>query len=110
MRTFSPLKASVVLTFIALAMLALIGRVAFLQTLGRQQTIRKADRQQHMVESLAARRGTIFDTNGQILACTTQSHTVFIDPKFMREQIEEEHRADEHKPTLEQAITDQLAD
>jgi cell division protein FtsI/penicillin-binding protein 2 len=101
MRTFSPVKASVVLVFICLAMTALLGRVAYLQTYGRQQTIRKADRQQHMIETLAARRGTIFDANGQILACTTQAQTVFVDPKFMREQIDEEG-----KTTLDQAITE----
>ena len=47
-----------------MALLGLIGRVAYLQTYGRQQTILKAERQHHQTQPLPARRGSIFDRNG----------------------------------------------
>lgn len=101
MRSFSPIRAVLVLAVIALSMLGLLGRVAYLQTKGRDHTLSKAQRQQHMTEELVARRGTIFDRNGFVLACTTQQRTVFVDPKFMRDQI-----ALEDKTTFEQAVSD----
>src|ERR1043165_4187944 len=47
MTTFSPSRAALVMLLIAAAMLTLLGRVAYLQTYGRQQTLERAERQQH---------------------------------------------------------------
>lgn len=63
----------------------LVARVAFLQTIGREQTLRRAERQQHQREVLRARRGSIYDRNGVEMAGTVQATAVFIDPKFMLE-------------------------
>ena len=41
----------------------MIGRVAYLQTYGRESTIARADRQQHLIMTLPARRGDIYDRN-----------------------------------------------
>ncbi|HEY1685267.1 MAG TPA: penicillin-binding protein 2 [Tepidisphaeraceae bacterium] len=101
MRSFSPIRALLVLLSIAVCFCALLGRVAYLQTDGRKHTLAAAERQQHMTEQLVARRGTIFDRNGFVLACTTQQRTVFVDPKFMRQQI-----LLEGKTTVDQAIND----
>jgi cell division protein FtsI (penicillin-binding protein 3) len=101
MRSFSPIRAALVLTFIVISFVALLGRVAYLQTDGRKHTLAAANRQQHMTEQLVARRGTIFDRNGFVLACTTQQRTVFVDPKFMRQQIELED-----KTTFDHAVND----
>jgi cell division protein FtsI (penicillin-binding protein 3) len=73
---------------IAVLMIALIARVAFLQTYGRQWTIEKADRQQHTRETLPARRGGIFDSTGMLMAGTVQTKTLFVDPKFMQDQFQ----------------------
>jgi cell division protein FtsI/penicillin-binding protein 2 len=80
---FSPGRAAAVFTLLSAMLLALIGRVAYLQTIGRQSTIRRADRQQHQTQILPARRGSIFDANGILMAGTIQTETLYVDPKFM---------------------------
>lgn len=87
---FSPLRALGVLGCIALAFAVLLGRVTYLQTIGRQQTIARADRQHHQREPLRARRGSIYDRNGIEMAGTVQTQAVFVDPKFMRECFEQD--------------------
>ena len=47
MPTFSPIRATAVMVVICLLFAGLVGRVAYLQTFGREQTIRRAERQQH---------------------------------------------------------------
>jgi cell division protein FtsI/penicillin-binding protein 2 len=64
-------------------MLGLLGRVWWLQTVVRDDIIERADRQQHLTERLSARRGSIFDSTGQLLAGTIQVESVFVDPKAM---------------------------
>src|SRR5215213_740787 len=87
---FSTLRAAWVMIAIAVLMVALIGRVAFLQTYGRERTVEKAERQQHTKESLPARRGAIFDSTGMLMAGTVQTKTLFVDPKFMQDQFQKE--------------------
>jgi cell division protein FtsI/penicillin-binding protein 2 len=88
MPTFSILRASFVLSIVVCLFVLLCGRVAYLQTYGREQTILRADRQQHQNLVLQARRGGIFDRNGILMAGTIQSQTLFIDPKFMAEEFD----------------------
>jgi cell division protein FtsI/penicillin-binding protein 2 len=88
MPAFSRLRAAVVLAVIALGLVGMIGRVAYLQTYGRQRAIRSADRQQHVVQSLPARRGSIFDAAGNALALTIQTTALYVDPHFMLEQYQ----------------------
>jgi cell division protein FtsI/penicillin-binding protein 2 len=87
MRTFSTVRASLILGGIVALFAVLCGRVAYLQTYGREQTILRADRQQHQNIILQARRGGIFDRNGILMAGTVQTQTLFIDPKFMAEEF-----------------------
>ncbi len=84
MLTFSTTRAAIVMLFIAFMMAALVGRVSYLQTYGRERTIERADRQQHLKETLPARRGGIFDSTGMLMAGTVQTKTLFVDPKFMQ--------------------------
>ena len=91
--SFSRTRAAVVFAGIAFLLTALLGRVVFLQTYGRQATIDKAERQQHTKEKLLARRGAIFDSTGMLMAGTVQTRTLFIDPKFMQEQFQREGRS-----------------
>ena len=90
---FSKARAAAVFLGIAFLMTALLGRVAYLQTYGRQQTVDKAERQQHTKEKLLARRGAIFDSTGMLMAGTVQTRTLFIDPKFMQDQFQKEGRS-----------------
>ena len=68
----------------------LLGRVAYLQTYGRETTIARADRQQHLLITLQARRGDIYDRNGLIMAGSIQTHDLFVDPKFMQDCFQED--------------------
>jgi cell division protein FtsI (penicillin-binding protein 3) len=88
MGNFSSIRAACVMGSIALLMTGLLGRVAFLETYGRQNTLEIAERQQHTREALLARRGAIFDSTGVLMAGTIQTKTLFIDPKFMQEQFQ----------------------
>jgi cell division protein FtsI/penicillin-binding protein 2 len=90
MPTFSPKRAASVLIVIVALFALLIGRVAYLQTFGRQQTIRRADRQQHQTEVLPARRGCVYDRNGILMAGTVQTSTLYADPKFMQDSFQED--------------------
>ena len=87
---FSARCAAVLMLLIGTGFIALIGRVAYLQTYGRQQTIERADRQQHQSETLSARRGSIFDANGMLMAGTVQTLSLFVDPKFMQDCYQED--------------------
>src|SRR5476651_361980 len=89
MQTFSSTRAAAVLIVIGGLLVTLVGRVAYLQTLGRQQTIHRAERQQHQTESLQARRGGIYDCNGILMAGTIQTETLYVDPAFMQSSYQE---------------------
>jgi len=90
MRAFSPNAAKAVIVVIVGLFACLIGRVAYLQTYGRETTIARADRQQHLLLNLPARRGVIYDRNGLIMAGSIETHDLFIDPKFMQDCYQED--------------------
>jgi cell division protein FtsI/penicillin-binding protein 2 len=82
---FSTRRAAIVLTGLVVCFVLLLGRVSYLQTYGRQQTLARAQRQQYNTQILRARRGGIYDRNGFEMAGTVQTQTLFVDPKFMQE-------------------------
>lgn len=82
---FSVPCAALVLLGLLVCFLALLARVTYLQTIGRQHTLAKAQRQQHNTQILRARRGCIYDRNGIEMAGTVQTQTLFVDPHFMQE-------------------------
>lgn len=90
---FSPLRAAVVMLVIGCCLVGLSGRVAYLQTYGREQTLRKAEQQHHQNEILYARRGSVFDSNGMLMAGTVQTMSLFVDPKFMQEEFQSNGRS-----------------
>src|SRR3954471_11522553 len=93
MHRFSPIRAAFTMVLIACALGALIGRVAYLQTYGREQMIRSAERQQHQSETLYARRGSIFDSTGLLMAGTVQTTSLYVDPKFMQDEFQTDGRS-----------------
>ncbi len=88
----SSIRASFVFALLVCAFAALLGRVGYLQSWGAQKNIARAERQQFQREPLYARRGSIFDRNGMLMAGTVQSQSLFVDPKFMAEQFAAEGR------------------
>lgn len=101
MADFSLGRAAVLLAAGTVAFAGLTGRVAFLQTYGREATVRQAERQQHRQRVLEPRRGCIFDRNGVLMAGTIQSKVLFADPKFMMEEFQS--KADEELKTRREA-------
>lgn len=93
MRTFSIARAATVICLLCIAFVALGARVAYLQTYSRQQTIYRAERQQHQNQILRSRRGSIFDANSILMAGTVQTQTLYVDPKFMQQVYEGEGRS-----------------
>src|SRR5690606_35567377 len=88
MERFSTRQAGVILGIAGFALIVLIGRTAYLQTSLREKISSKLDRQSHYTFPMPARRGSIFDATGQLLAGTVQSTTMFVDTKFMIDQYE----------------------
>jgi cell division protein FtsI/penicillin-binding protein 2 len=91
--SFSVARARFVIVALLAAFSAMAFRVAYLQTAGRQQTIRRAESQQHQSHILPHRRGSIYDRNGMELAGTVQTPSLFIDPKFLQDQFQQEGRS-----------------
>lgn len=92
MITFSPFRAAAVLVLLVTILVTLVGRVAYLQTYGRQQTIRQAERMQHQTVALRYRPGSIFDANGIMMAGSVQTQILYVDPKFMQECYQKDGR------------------
>src|SRR5580700_3148198 len=90
MPNFSPFCARAIVVLIVALFAAMVGRVAYLQTYGRESTIARADRQQHLIMNLPARRGDIYDRNGLVMAGSIETHNLFIDPKFMQDSFQED--------------------
>ncbi|HEV8604416.1 MAG TPA: penicillin-binding protein 2 [Tepidisphaeraceae bacterium] len=92
MSPFSDGRARVVLVGIAALLVGMIGRVAYLQTYGRQKTIRLVERQQYTATTSIARRGTILSRNGYPMAATVQTTSLYVDPQFLLQQYQRERR------------------
>jgi cell division protein FtsI (penicillin-binding protein 3) len=90
MPNFSTIRSAAIVYSIVAMFVALTGRVAYLQTFGREETIGLADRQQHVSLPLPARRGDIYDCNGILMAGTVQNENLFVDPKFMQDSYQED--------------------
>ena len=92
MPTFSVQRAALTIFGLAFLLLGMSARVAYLQTINRDRTRNSAERQQHQNEILPARRGTIFDATGTIMAGTVQNQDLFVDPKFLGDYYATEGR------------------
>jgi cell division protein FtsI/penicillin-binding protein 2 len=91
--SFSISRARVVVVCLLVTFTALSGRVTYLQTYGRQNTIGRVDRQHYRVQVSPARRGCVYDRNGIEMAGTVQAVSLFVDPKFMQAQFQQEGRS-----------------
>ena len=93
MAYFSTGRCAVIMGGIVALFVGLVGRVAYLQTYGRESTITRADRQQHQSLVMTARRGDVYDRNGLVMAGTIQVKSLFVDPKFMQDSFQENGRS-----------------
>lgn len=104
----SRVGASVALGGMVLALAVLGGRVAYLQTYGRAATIDRVDQQQHQVLPLQARRGSIFDRNGLLLAGTVRTSVIFADPKLLLAKFANDPKGAENLATTMARLSETL--
>ena len=93
MTTFSFHRAAVGYVLVCCLLSGMLGRVLFLETFGRQSTSSQAERQQHQILAIPARPGGIWSANGQLMAGTIQTQTLFIDPKFFADFYQQDGRS-----------------
>jgi len=67
----------------ALALLGVVARVAWLQTVGRDSLVAAGKAQRVSKTVLSAHRGTIFARDGGELALSVPASTIYADPKFV---------------------------
>ena len=60
--------------------IALAARLIQIQWLDQARFAARASRQQQFDERIAARPGDIYDRNGRLLATTTRTHSLYVDP------------------------------
>lgn len=74
---------------IILLIIALIFRLAYLQLVDGENLQISAIAQQTLTETISAKRGTIFDINGQTLAMSYETDKIYIDPTVIKEENKE---------------------
>lgn len=84
----SPIKGILLLIFIFTLMIALLGRVAYLQTVDGSRLQTLATSQQTLTETISAKRGNIYDSTGEHLAISYDTDKVYINPS----EIEDKHK------------------
>lgn len=73
-------RANFIFIAFILAFLVLIGYSFYLQILNPQKLIDEGEKRQTRLFSLAAKRGTIYDRNGAILAISEPVYSIFVNP------------------------------
>lgn len=86
----SKIKLVLVAIFIFMLMIALIGRVAYLQLIDGERLQKLATSQQTLTETISAKRGNIYDSKGQALAISYDTDKVYIDPTEIQNNSDKE--------------------
>ncbi len=73
-------RASLVISFFALAASSLVARAVYLQVLDKDFLNRQADTRHLHTEKISAHRGTITDRNGEPLAISTPVDSIWANP------------------------------
>ena len=82
-------KIIIVLISIFVLMLALLGRIAYLQFIDGQYLQTLATSQQTKTETIIAKRGTIFDSTGEVLAISYDTDKIYINPSEIEDKNKE---------------------
>ena len=86
----APIKAIFLLIFIFILMIALLGRVAYLQIVDGNRLQTLATSQQTLTETISAKRGNIYDSTGTtVLAISYDSDKVYINPSEIEDKYKE---------------------
>src|SRR3972149_1300673 len=73
-------RALILFVFFACALLALIGRLAYVQVVKHEELFRLAERQRSKTITLRPKRGPILDRHGEPLAVSSHAESVFALP------------------------------
>lgn len=84
--TIPTLKVKVILIFTLLIIIALIGRIFYLQFVDGEHLQSLATSQQTLTETLSAKRGTIYDSKAKVLAISYDSDKVYFNPSDIDKQ------------------------
>lgn len=63
-------------------LLVVVGRLVELQVFGHGRAVERVAAQNQQADEIQARRGTIYDRNGRILAATLPARTIYYDPNI----------------------------
>ena len=85
---FSNLAAQSLIGAVIVALLALVGRLIYINAKDGPQLLARAVRQQRSVIPLIARRGLIVDTRGRIISGTALRQSVFADPQVLPDKLQ----------------------
>lgn len=81
----SPKRIGTILIISVLFMVALLGRVGYLQFVGGNRLQTLATSQQTLTETISAKRGTIYDSKGKVLAISYDTDKVYITPSLIKD-------------------------
>lgn len=84
--TISSIRIKVVFVIILLLIIVLIGRVAFIKFVDGEKLQSIATSQQTLTETLNAKRGNIYDSNGEALALSYESDKVYFNPTDVKSE------------------------
>ena len=85
----SRVKIVIVLISIFVLMIALLGRIAYLQFIDGQYLQTLATTQQTKTETIVAKRGTIFDSTGEVFAISYDTDKIYINPSEIKDNNKE---------------------
>lgn len=78
-------KIILILILVIIFMIALIARVGYLQFIDGEHLQTLATSQQTLTETISAKRGNIYDSNGNELAISYDTDKVYIDPSLIKD-------------------------
>lgn len=78
-------KIILILVLVIIFMIALIARVGYLQFIDGEHLQTLATSQQTLTETISAKRGNIYDSNGNELAISYDTDKVYIDPSLIKD-------------------------
>lgn len=82
-------KLKIFLILIILFFIALICRLGFLQFIDGSKLQNEARSRQTLTETISAKRGTIYDVNGETLAMSYETDKIYIDPTNIKDENKE---------------------
>ena len=77
-------RIGVILIITIIFMLALLGRVGYLQFIDGNRLQTLATSQQTLTETISAKRGTIYDSTGTTLAISYETDKVYVTPSLIK--------------------------